>query len=303
MTLVTRRTTVAGSLAAALAAAAPGRASAQAFALPGPVWREDAADGLLAALEARHGGKLGVAALDVSTGRRLSHRADERFPILSVFKMLAAALALSHVDTGAAALSERIVIMPADVVPGSPAMSPQVGGEGVTLQAVCDAAVTRSDNTAGNLLLARYGGPAGLTAFARTLGDAVTRLDRTELMLNEAAAGDERDTTSPAAIVQAMRALLFGDALSQGSRIQLHDWLAANATGDARLRAGFPVGWRVGDKTGTGENGAANDVAIVQTPAGRAVIVAVLYAWSETTPENRSAVIADVARLVTVAFG
>src|SRR5829696_2557262 len=138
---------------------------------------------------------------------------------------------------------------------------PAAGGEGgMTVAELSDAAVTLSDNTAGNLLLASFGGSAGLTAYVRSLGDDTTRLDRIETALNEAAPGDPRDTTTPAAMLGTMQKLLVGEALSRASREQLTAWLVANKTGDQRLRAGVPQGWRVGDKTGTGGHGATNDI-------------------------------------------
>ena len=125
----------------------------------------------------------------------------------------------------------------------------------MTLAELCEAAITLSDNTAGNLLLANYRRAGGLTAFVRTLGDTVTRLDRIETELNEALPGDPRDTTTPAAMAAEPAQLVLGDALSAKSRAQLKAWLVANKTGDTRLRAGVPAGWIVGDKTGTGGHG------------------------------------------------
>jgi beta-lactamase class A len=112
----------------------------------------------------------------------------------------------------------------------------------MTLAALCEATMTLSDNTAGNLVLKAIGGPAGFTAFARALGDPVTRLDRWEPGLNEARPGDPRDTTSPDAMAANLQRLALGDALSPRSRDRLVAWLVANTTGDARLRAGAPKG-------------------------------------------------------------
>jgi beta-lactamase class A len=168
-----------------------------------------------------------------------------------------------------------------------------------TVAELCEAAVALSDNVAANLLLASFGGPAGLTAFVRSLGDPVTRLDRIETALNEGTPGDPRDTTTPAAMLDAMRTLLVGEALSPGSREQLIAWLVANKTGDQRLRAGMPEGWRVGDKTGTGGHGATNDIAVVWPPGRAAILVAAYYAESEASDAQRSAVLADVGRIAT----
>ena len=168
----------------------------------------------------------------------------------------------------------------------------------LTLAALCEAAVTTSDNTAANLLLREHGGPAGLTAWLRSIGDATTRLDRNEPALNEAAPGDPRDTTTPAATTATWRTLLLGDALAPASRARLTDWLVRNTTGDRRLRAGLP-GWTVGDKTGTSNTQVSNDVAIAWPPGGGApVIVAAYYAESPADPATRDRVLAETGRIV-----
>lgn len=252
----------------------------------------------LQALERRHGGRLGASILDIASGQRIGHRADERFPMCSTFKFLAAAQVLARVDRGEEQLQRRIVFTGKDLVAYSPVTGQHVGAPGMSLAELCHAAVTRSDNTAGNLLLDGFGGPAGLTAFARSLGDTVTRLDRRETELNQAIPGDPRDTTTPAAILDDMRRLLIGEVLSPASRKQLSDWLLANTTGGSRLRAGLPRDWRVGDKTGTGDNGASNDIAIVWPPGRAPLLVTAYYAESSAPQETRNAVLAEVGNIV-----
>ncbi len=248
-------------------------------------------------LERRNGGRLGVALLDTASGRRVAHRGDERFPMCSTFKFLAAALMLARVDRGEDRLDRRIVFAESDLVPYSPATKEHAGPGGMTVDAICAAAVTLSDNTAGNLMLASFGGPAGLTAFVRGLGDPVTRLDRIETELNEGAPGDPRDTTSPLAMLGTMQKVVAGNVLSAGSRERLIGWLVANKTGDKRLRAGLPAAWRVGDKTGTGGNGSANDIAVAWPPGRAPVFIAAYYTGSTISDEARSAVIAEAGRI------
>jgi beta-lactamase class A len=254
-----------------------------------------------AQIEAESGGRLGVAVLDTLTGARSAHRADERFPLCSTFKLLAAGAVLARVDAGHERLDRRVRFAARDVVVYSPVTKDHAGGDGMPLADICTAALTMSDNTAGNLLLAALGGPAGLTAFARALGDPVTRLDRIEPDLNEAVPGDARDTTSPAAMAADLHALLLGDALSARSKDKLAGWLVAGKTGDARLRAGLPGGWRVGDKTGSGERGTANDVAVVWPPDRAPILVAVYLTGTEKTVDQRNATIAAVGRAVAAA--
>jgi beta-lactamase class A len=173
----------------------------------------------------------------------------------------------------------------------------------MSLRELCEAAMTRSDNTAGNLLLKNMGGTAGLTAFARSLGDNVTRLDRTETELNEAAPGDPRDTTTPNAMAENFRRLLFGNELMPESRDQLAKWLIANKTGDKRLRAGLPQGWRVGDKTGAGAHGTTNDVAVVWPPQRSPLIIAVYLTGASLDVNGQNEVIASAGREVAREFG
>ena len=256
----------------------------------------------LAALEAQHGGRLGVAMLDGGTGRLLAHRGDERFPMCSTFKALAAARVLARVDRGEESLDRRLHYAGDYLVTYSPATGPQAGAAGMTMDAICEAAVTLSDNTAGNLMLDSFGGPEGLTAWLREVGDPVTRLDRRETALNEAIPGDPRDTTTPAAMARLLRTLLLGEALSPASRLRLTDWLVGCRTGDARLRAGLPAGWRVGDKTGSGGDKATNDIAIVWPPGRAPVLVAAYYVGSPAADAARNTVLAAVGKLVALAL-
>jgi beta-lactamase class A len=251
-------------------------------------------------LESASGGRLGVCVLDTATGARHAHRGDERFPMCSTFKALAAAAVLAQVDAGKEQLSRRITFDASALVTYSPVTEKHVK-DGMTLAEICEAAVTLSDNTAGNLLLASFGGPAGLTAYLRSLGDQVTRLDRRETALNEAKPGDPRDTTTPLAMVELLRRTVLGDALSPASREHLAAWLVNNKTGDQRLRAGVPKGWRVGDKTGTGEHNTSNDVGVLWPPGRAPIIVTAYYTEARASFDERNAVLAEVGRLAASA--
>lgn len=256
--------------------------------------------GTFAALEARAGGRLGVAAIDTATGRQVGHRADERFALCSTFKLLLGAAVLARVDAGELSLDRRIPYGRKDLLSYAPVTTKRVDEGAMTVGELCAATIQTSDNTAANLLLPLVGGPEGLTDFLRGIGDEVTRLDRIEPELNSNLPDDPRDTTTPAAMAATTARLLTGDALGAASQRQLIDWLVGSTTGAARLRAGFPAGWRVGDKTGTGERGAANDVAIVWPEDGeKPWVVAVYFDAPKATPAERDAVIAEAARLVT----
>jgi beta-lactamase class A len=252
----------------------------------------------IAAIQARIGGRIGVTALDTGNSRRLDYRQDERFPMCSTFKFLAAAAVLKRVDEKQEKLERFVPYGAKEILEYAPVTKEHLKDGGMTLDALCVAAIEQSDNTAGNLLLNAIGGPVGLTNFVRTFGDRVTRLDRIEPELNSAIPGDERDTTTPAAICSDMRRLLLGDALSETSRRQLEDWLQRNETGGPMIRAGVPKNWIIGDKTGRGSNGATNDIAIMRPP-GRAPILLAIYSVGLTaTPNDRAAAIAEVAKIV-----
>jgi beta-lactamase class A len=215
---------------------------------------------------------------------------------------LAAGAILADVDAGKEHLDRRIRFEARDIVPYSAITKDRVGGEGMSIAEICEAAITMSDNTAGNLLLATLGGPKGLTAFARSLGDMVTRLDRTEPDLNEAIPGDPRDTTSPEAMQSNLAKLALGNVLSATSKDQLVRWLLGNKTGDTRLRAGLPPDWRVGDKTGSGERGTTNDVGIVWPPGRAPILVSIYLTETTVVAERRNATLAAVGRAVADAL-
>jgi beta-lactamase class A len=203
---------------------------------------------------------------------------------------------LARVDRGEEKLDRRVRYTQADVLSYAPVAKLHVK-DGMIMADICDAAIGVSDNTAGNLMLASFGGPDGLTEWLRSIGDNVTRLDRTEPTLNEAKPGDPRDTTTPNAMAETLRKLLVGDALKPRSRQQLADWLIASKVGNARLRAGLPPAWRVGDKTGTNDVGCANDVAIAWPLNHAPLIIASYLDHAGGTPQQRDAVHADVARI------
>jgi beta-lactamase class A len=251
-------------------------------------WRE---------IEASVGGRLGVAVLDTATGQLAGHRLDERFAMCSTFKALAAGLALARVDAGQERLDRRVAIAPSDLLEWAPTAREHVG-TGMTVAELCEAAITVSDNTAANLLLASMGGPAGVTAFLRRIGDATTRLDRNEPTLNEARPGDPRDTSTPRAMARTLRTLALGSALTEASRAQWLAWMTANTTGAKRLRAGVPADWRVADKTGTGSRGTTNDMGLLWPPRRAPLVVVSYLTECKASSDAREAALADVARSV-----
>lgn len=256
----------------------------------------------LRGIEAARGGRLGVAVLDSASGEAADHRATERFPLTSTFKLLAAGAVLEQVDAGSMRLDDRIRYGRDELVTYSPVTERHAGASGMTVGQLCEATMTLSDNTAANLLLRGLGGPEGLTAWLRSIGDDVTRLDRWETALNEARPGDPRDTTTPAAMLATMQRLTLGDVLSPGGRTQLLAWLRANRTGDTRLRAGLPQGWQAGERTGTGPNGTSNDVGLVWPPGGAPLLVAAYLTEGAADMTTRDAALANVGAAVAAAW-
>jgi beta-lactamase class A len=285
-----------GRGALALAGAWP-VAGTMATAAPAQKDPGDAGPGRWRAIEAAVSGRLGVAVLDTATGACEGQRLDERFAMCSTFKFVAVAMLLARVDAGRARLADRIVVTPESLIDWSPVTRKHVG-KAMSVAALCEAAITVSDNAAANLLLAHAGGPPAVTAFARRLGDDVTRLDRNEPTLNEGTPGDPRDTSTPRAMAQTLRRVLLGDALSDANRVRLVAWMSATSTGPGRLRAGLPADWRLAHKTGTGRLGTTNDIGVAWPP-GRAPLVLVSYLTECSAPEAaRESALADVARVV-----
>jgi beta-lactamase class A len=255
-----------------------------------------------AVLEARHGGRLGVAMFDIATGNRMGYRANERFPMCSTFKLLAAAAVLHNVDTGTERLDRWVSYSAADLLDHAPIARGRLGAGGMSISDLCAAAIEYGDNTAANLLLATIGGPSGATSYVRTLGDAVTRIDRTEPTANTCIPGDPRDTTTPSAMLADLNRLTQGNALSTASRDLLTAWLKNCQTASSRIPAGLPPAWSSGDKTGSGANNTANDVSIIYPLDIAPRLVAAYYTGSSATEAEQDAVLADVGRIVSGTF-
>jgi beta-lactamase class A len=253
-------------------------------------------------MESDLGGRIGVAAIDTGSGARLAHRGDERFAMCSTFKWMLAAAVLAQQDHGGNILGQHLSYGPKDLLAHSPVTQEHVAEGSLPIAELCKAAVETSDNTAANTLLKFIGGPSALTRYLRTIGDHTTRLDRVELSLNTNLPGDPRDTTTPNAMIATMQTLLVGNALSATSREMLSTWLKNCQTGLQRLRAGLPPTWTAGDKTGTGEHGAVNDIAIVWPPGRAPILIAAYLTDSHASPEALDAAHARIGATVAEEF-
>ncbi|MBF0176483.1 MAG: class A beta-lactamase [Magnetococcales bacterium] len=264
--------------------------------------RVDQAQEAIAAVAAKSGGRLGVVALDTGSGGRIALRPTERFAMCSTHKLISAAAILSLVDRGYLKLDQRIPFSQAEVLEYAPIARKSVAAGFMTLEDVCMAAATWSDNTAANLLLGLMGGPAGWTRYIRSLGDETTRLDRSEPDMNSALTGDERDTTTPEAMVQNVIRLLCGKALSDASRERLKGWLLDSPITGTLLRAKLPSDWHVGDKSGSGDNGTRNDIGIMLPPHAAPIAVAVYHTESPLKGASRDLVVAEIGKIIMQAF-
>jgi beta-lactamase class A len=255
-------------------------------------------------LERRHHGRVGAYAIDTGTGRVLSYRSGELFPEASTYKAMVAGAVLRKARRSDPGLMDRVVhYTRGELVDHSPVTGEHVD-TGMTVAELCDAAITVSDNTAANLLLGQIGGPAGLTAFYRSLGDPVSRLDRWETALNLWRPGDERDTTMPSVYARDLRALTLGTALAPADRARLTGWMTKSTTGDARIRAGLPKDWTVGDKTGTGSTyGATNDIAVAWPPSGAPVVMVVLTNRRAADGDPDEKAVAETAAILARGLG
>lgn len=276
----TRRALIAGSLSAAVTR--PARAASLPFA----------------DLENRVKGRLGVCALDTASGRRIDHRAAERFALCSTFKLLLALQIQARIEAGLERADRPVSFSKADLVAYSPALEDALAQGQLTVANLIKAVLELSDNGAANLLLRTQDGPEGLTRFLRKIGDPVTRLDRIEPDLNSALPGDPRDTTTPEAMTGTLKALVTGKVLGPAGQQALMGTMRASRTGLKRLRRDLPSGWQAADKTGTGQRGSTNDVAILWPPKAKPILVSAYLTETDAPLDQREAVLAEVGRRV-----
>ncbi|MEU3084445.1 Exo family class A beta-lactamase [Streptomyces albidoflavus] len=303
-----RRTLLTATAGAALAAATlvPGTAHASSGGRGHGSGSVSDAERRLAGLERASGARLGVYAYDTGSGRTVAYRADELFPMCSVFKTLSSAAVLRDLDRNGEFLSRRIFYTQDDVdrADGAPETGkPENLAAGMTVEELCKVSITASDNCAANLMLRELGGPAAVTRFVRSLGDRVTRLDRWEPELNSAEPGRATDTTSPRAITRTYGRLVLGDALNPRDRRLLTSWLLANTTSGDRFRAGLPDDWTLGDKTGAGRYGTNNDAGVTWPPGRAPIVLTVLTTKTEQDAARDDGLVADAARVLAETLG
>jgi beta-lactamase class A len=247
-------------------------------------------------------GRLGVFALNTGDGTQFGYRADERFPMCSTFKLFAASGMLAKSVRTPGLMQRRIRFKKSDLVTYSPITEKHIGA-GMTVAELCAAALQYSDNTAANLLINQLDGPQGVTAFARSIGDTEFRLDRWETALNTAIPGDLHDTSTPMAMGRSLHRLVLGDGLKVEHREQLREWLLGNTTGADRIKAGMPKDWKIGDKTGTGDYGTNNDIAVLWPVKREPIVLAIYTTQRKKDAPPRPDVIASATRVMVEWLG
>lgn len=255
----------------------------------------------LAALEKDSGGRLGVMLINTADNSQIAYRADERFAMCSTSKFMAASAILKQSETQTELLTRRISLKKSDLVNYNPITEKHLD-TGMTIGELAAAALQYSDNTAMNKLIEQLGGPQKVTAYARTLGDSTFRLDRTEPTLNTAIPGDDRDTTSPRAMALSLQHATLGTALAEPQRAQLVEWMKGNTTGAMSIRAGLPATWIVGDKTGSGDYGTTNDIAVIWPDNKAPLILITYFTQPEKDAKSRRDVLASAAKIVTQGY-
>ncbi|TLS40302.1 class A beta-lactamase [Streptomyces montanus] len=285
-----------GSPASSASSSSSSSSSSRSAVTMAPIAAAKPVTGELKELERKFDARLGVYAIDTGTGREVAYRDGERFGYHSTFKALAAGAVLRKYRlTG---MNEVIKYSKDDLVHNSPVTEKHVE-TGMTLRELCDAAVRYSDNTAANLLFDALGGPKGLEAQLRKLGDDVTMMERVEPGLSDWGPGEKRDSTTPRALAKDLRAYVLGEILRKPERAELTKWLKTNKTGDELIRAGVPEGWVVGDKTGAGSGyGGRNDIAVVWRPGAAPIVMAIMSNRDKAEDTYDNKLIAEAATVV-----
>lgn len=251
---------------------------------------------LLQQQEQRLNARIGMAVVNAQGETVFGYRQDERFPLTSTFKTLACAALLERLQHSGGSLDEQVTIPREALLDYAPITKNYLAPARISLDTLCAAAVSYSDNTAGNRILAYLGGPDAVTQFMRGLGDNVTRLDRTEPTLNEATPGDARDTSSPQSMAVGLQKILHSDTLSPANRAALDHWMRDDKVGDALLRAALPTDWAIADKTGAGGHGSRAIIAAVYPPKRQAFYVAIYITQTEATLQTANAAIAEIGK-------
>lgn len=267
-------------------------ASLSASAAPLPAKLSDAVDHVEKSIDAR----VGLTIIDTGSGETWSHRPEERFLMNSTVKVTVCGAILAQKDAGALSLAQTLPVRQSDVLEYAPVTAKRAG-KSMNLDELCLAALDMSDNTATNLLIDRLGGPKAVTAFFRSIGDTLSRLDRMEPELNDFAKGDPRDTTTPLAMSETLETLLVGEALAPASREQLAEWMSHGGVTANLLRPHAPDDWQISDKSGSGSH-TRNLVAMITPPDAAPWIVTIFVSDVEADFATRNGALKEISAAV-----
>lgn len=256
----------------------------------------------LAALEASSGGRIGVYAINTANGMHLQYRANQRFPMGCTSKVIGVASILHKSMKDSSLLSKRITYTNKDLTNWNPITEKHLTS-GMTVEELCAASISYSDNTAMNLLVKQLGGLEPINAFARSIHNNSFRQDnRWPEEASSGGKGNLNDSSTPEDMAKSLQNLAFTNTLAKPQRQLLMSWLKANTTGDSRIRAGVPKGWVVADKTGTGDYGTTNDIGIIWPSKCAPIIVAIYYTTDDKKVGNKQEVVASATRLIVNTF-
>jgi beta-lactamase class A len=258
----------------------------------------------LAAVASPDRGRIGVAAVDLVSGRTVAVLGDQPFPMASTSKIAVVATFLDGVDKGRWRLDDEFPLMvPLPSAKLSSPVAPVQAGQSMTARELIDLAIIRSSNPATDALLAVVGGPQAVNRWIRSAGIPDMRIDRDiatlvrdDGVIDPATSIDVRDSATPKAMLRLLTGLHRGEWLSDASRAVIFDAMARCETGKRRIRGQLPEGARVAHKTGTLSN-TASDVGFIQTPDGRTMAVAI-YVTGQGGKPNRDERIAMIARTI-----
>ncbi|MDQ2994647.1 MAG: serine hydrolase, partial [Pseudomonadota bacterium] len=166
-----------------------------------------------AELEASAGGRLGVAAIDTATHHEIQYRGDQRFPMGCTSKVMGVAAILKNSMTDNQYLQQNVKYQKKDLVNWNP-ITEKYLAQGMTIEALCGAAISYSDNTAMNLLTAKLGGPQGINRFARSIGDSSFKLNHWWPDEAKANLFDLQDSSTPNAMARSLQKIALGEVLA-----------------------------------------------------------------------------------------
>ncbi|MED7789073.1 class A beta-lactamase [Francisella sp. 19X1-34] len=248
-------------------------------------------------IEKHYGGKVGVYTINRNNWHNFTHNETFYFPICSIYKFLVVGAILKESMTDKKLLNEKVRISKNQLVGYTPITKKYVGKE-MTVKELCRASIL-SDNTATNLLIYKLGGLKKLDSFILSLNDHATKITEIEPKVNNVNLRNNLNKTTPKIITRDLNKIAFSnDVLDKAHRILFKKWLRENNTGDNRIAAKLPKGWKIGNKTGTCDYGSTNDVAIVWPNNSQPIVMSILYTQPIKNAEPKHKVIQEVAKLL-----